>query len=123
LQSKIAAYFQLTCSTAANVLQDFRMGKYIEKAQLQHVSIMLIRAANALRQYCFAAYVDMQYSSSALLLGREQHNCSTFQLCKLGLPMHCGCTAFQHMLIRSTGLLYWLVVGSSTIAVRFNYVN
>jgi hypothetical protein len=84
LQSKIAAYFQHTCSTAANVLQDFRMGKYIEKAQLQHVSIMLIRAANALPQYCFAAYADTQYSSSVLLI---------------------------------------FLVGSSTIAARFNYVN
>jgi hypothetical protein len=75
------------------------MGKYIEKAQLQHVSIMLIRAVNALLRYCFAAYADVQYRSSALLFGREQHNCSTFQLCKLGLPMRCGCTALQHMLL------------------------
>jgi hypothetical protein len=99
------------------------MGKYIEKAQLQHVSIMLIRAANALPQYCFAAYADMQYSSSALLLGREQHNCSTFQLCKLGLPMCCSCTALQHMLIRNKVPLYYFLVASSTIAARFNYVN
>jgi hypothetical protein len=37
--------------------------------------------------------------------------------------MRCYSTALQHMLIRSAALLYWFMVGRSTIAARFNYVN
>jgi hypothetical protein len=57
------------------------MGKYIEKAQLQHVSIMLIRVANALPQYCSIALQHMLICSTALLqtAGQLQH-VSTIQI-------------------------------------------
>jgi hypothetical protein len=47
--------------------------------------------------------------------GREQQNCSTFQLRKLGLPMCCSCIALQHMLLWS--IYFQFVLFSTEISI------